>query len=520
MNLLSNPVFRAQTPSGLVTMTLPALMTALGRDEVEHLVGIQRHQEDAFHVFLCYLAGAILARRGDSDPLQSEDYWLAGLRELAEPVGDEAWTLVVEDAARPAFMQPPLPAADQARLKPIEPLEYATDALDLLPTAKNHDVKWARVTRPQKDEWVYALVSLQTMSGFLGRGNYGISRMNSGFGNRAVVELVRSPRPGRRWCDAITRLLDHRAEVLAGPYGYDAQGLVLIWLEPWDGKTSLPLATLDPFYIEICRRVRLKDHDRIYAEVVPTEAMRIASQDLKGVVGDAWVPVDLSAADDKALTMPAHGVTAGMLRRLIFSEDLRLTPLQRPGPSWEGSVWLSLSVMIRGQGTTEGFHEELIPIPAPARLRIFGSSARRAPLADLSKAAIDFAGAMQRGVLRPAVFSFLEGGPDTINYDSDSAQAWWTRYARRFEALWSVEYFPWLWSVPEAFDSGQILREWAQRLSKHALRVLREAQEAMPEREGRRYRARVQSDRVFWGALYSENNFPFLREERHEHTGS
>lgn len=521
MNLLSNPVFRVQTSSGLATVTLPALMAALGRDEVEHLVGIQRHQEDAFHVFLCYLAGAVLARKGDRDPLQSEEYWRAGLRGLAGSAGDEAWTLVVEDTGRPAFMQPPLPEGDQARLKPIEPLAYATDALDLLLTAKNHDIKWARVTHSATDEWIYALVSLQTMSGFLGRGNYGISRMNSGFGNRAVVELVRSPRLGVRWCDAVARLLDHRTEVLAGSYGYDPQGLVLVWLEPWDGRSSLPLSALDPFYIEICRRIRLRNHGRIHAEVVPAETTRLAAQDLRGVVGDAWLPVDFSKADDRALTMPAHGIMADMLRRLLFREDLRLTALQRPSSSWEGQAWLSVSVLIRGQGTTEGFHEQMVLVPAAVRPRIFGPPARRDPLADLSKTAIDFAGTMQRGVLKPAVFSFIEGGPDTIDFGSDSAQAWWSPYARRFEALWSAEYFPWLWSVPEPFDSAQVTREWAQRLCGHALTVLREAQEAMPGRVGRRYRARVQAERVFWGALYSEKHFPFLKEEKkHEYTGS
>ena len=103
MNLLTNPTFRVQTSAEPTVMTLPELMSALGRDEVEHLVGIQRHQEDAFHVFLCYLGAVILARRGDDDPVQDEEYWLTGLKKLAEPFEDEAWTLVVEDTQRPAL---------------------------------------------------------------------------------------------------------------------------------------------------------------------------------------------------------------------------------------------------------------------------------------------------------------------------------------------------------------------------------------------------------------------------------
>lgn len=521
MNLLTDPTFRVQTSAGPAVMTLPELMAALGRDEVEHLAGIQRHQEDAFHVFLCYLGAVILARRGDDEPRRNEDYWLTGLRKLAEPFEDEAWTLVVEDMSRPAFMQPPLPAADRDRLKPIEPLEYVSDALDLLQTAKNHDVKWARLSQPRADDWVYALVSLQTMSGFMGRGNYGIARMNSGFGNRSVVELIRSSRPGRRWYDAVTRLLDHRREVLAGEYGYDPQGLVLIWLEPWDGSAKLSLGTLDPFFIEICRRVRLKGGDRIHVHSLPTEGTRIEAEKLKGNIGDAWLPVEFRDDEDKALTVPAHGISADLIRRLIFAEGLQLTALHRPHVSWEeGAVWLHMSVMIRGQGTTDGFHEESVLIPAAAQRRAFGSLQRREPLAALSKTAMEYTGIMQNRVLKPAVFAFFQGGPEKIDFGSESAQAWWESCARRFVALWSADFFPWLWSVPEPFDDDQELREWARRLRDHALRVLREAQEGMPEREGRRYRARVHADRLFWGALYSEKNFPSLREERHEHTGS
>ncbi len=63
--------------------------------------------------------------------------------------------------------------------------------------------------------------------------------MNSGAGNRSVVEVMRDRTPGQRWIDAVTRLLDHRRHVLEGPFGYDPEGLVLVWLEPWDGNTPI-----------------------------------------------------------------------------------------------------------------------------------------------------------------------------------------------------------------------------------------------------------------------------------------
>ncbi|GAB4353070.1 MAG: hypothetical protein Kow0060_03240 [Methylohalobius crimeensis] len=513
MNLLINNLLRVQTAKRLTWMNLPALLAALGRDEVDSLPGLQRHQEDAFHVFLCYLAASVLARQGDNDPLQSEDYWRDGLRALAEG-NDDAWSLVVEDLSQPAFMQPPLPKSDHGRLK----LQAETpDELDLLPTAKNHDLKQARAFLPELDEWIYALVSLQTMSGYFGRGNPGISRMNSGFGNRPVVEIVHNRRIGHRWRDAVQRLFPHRTETLASPWGYDPTGLVLVWLREWDGKTGLDLKTLDPFYLEICRRVRLGylNEDTIYGMCITTDQPRIAAKELKGHVGDAWLPIDLAnKKGEAALTVGPTGITSELLRRILFHDSLKLTELHQPIPERPGDVWLLVSVLVRGQGTTDGFCEKWIPIPHTFRRRLFGPPERRQPLAALAKTAIEFAGQMQNRVLKPAVFAYLEGSPEKIQFDRDSAQDWWEKSQRRFNTLWSDDYFPWLWSVPEDFDEDSAHREWIERLRDHAFDVLNETREAMPAHSGRRWRSRTQAEGRFWGALY--HHFPQLKENRHD----
>lgn len=520
MNLLTDPLLRVQTRAELRSMNLPALLEALGRDEVEHLVGIQRHQEDAFHVFLCYLAGAVLSRQESKDPVQDQDFWRRGLRTLAGEAGDAAWTLVVDDLSRPAFMQPPLPPEDHQKLKPKA---ETPDALDLLVTSKNHDVKQNRATRSHPDSWVYALVSVQTMDGFAGQGNRGISRMNSGYGNRSVVELIRTRRPGGRWRDAVARLLEHRRDVLAGPYGYDPQGLVLVWTELWDGGTSLPLSRLDPFYVEICRRLRLRGSDAavVRADFLSSSADRIAAKELRGMVGDAWLPVDLGPPDarragEKALTVSPAGLTPELLRRLVFADGLELTPLQKPMPDWRGDLWLRVSVLVRGQGITEGFHEREIPIPPRAQRRLFGQrgALKSTPLAALAKSATEIAGQMQNRVLKPAVFTYLEGAPEKLQFDRDSVQAWWTRFEQRFVSLWFDGYFPWLWSVPDDFDEEVQLHEWTVRMRDLARRVLREVEQTMPQHAGFPYRIRVRAEQRFLGALYSV--FPSLKEVAHE----
>lgn len=517
MNLLTDPLLRVETSHGQREMNLPQLLEALGRDEVEHLPGIQRHQEDAFHIFLCYTAAAVLARVPERSPVQSELFWRDGLRLLAGKAGEEAWHLVVADLSKPAFMQPPLPASDHQRLRPKA---TTPDALDLLVTAKNHDVKQARAARPHPDAWIYALVSVQTMDGFAGSGNRGISRMNSGYGNRPVVELVRTRRSGGRWRDAVVRLLQHREDVLAGPYGYDPHGLVLVWTEPWDGEQSLPLSRLDPCYVEICRRIRLRvvdDGPLLRADFVSSAADRIAAKDLRGIVGDGWLPIDLGSGNDakeggeKALTVSPAGLTPELLRRLIFGDRVVRTRLHYPSPDWEGTVWLRVSVLVRGQGITEGFHDQEIPIPQRVRRRLFEvSREERQAFADLARAATEAAGLMQNRVLKPAVFTYLQGAPGKLQLDRDAVAAWWTRSMSRFEVLWSQDYFPWLWSRPESFDTTSELREWILLLYGHAQTILREVEDSMPHRAGRTYRARVGAERRLRSSLYTV--FPWLKE--------
>ena len=83
-----------------------------------------------------------------------------------------------------------LAVAHAKRAEALEFIEHTPDALDYIVTAKNHDLKAARIERSSVEQWFYALIALQTMEGFLGRGNYGISRMNSGFGSRPLVGLA------------------------------------------------------------------------------------------------------------------------------------------------------------------------------------------------------------------------------------------------------------------------------------------------------------------------------------------
>jgi CRISPR type I-E/ECOLI-associated protein CasA/Cse1 len=515
MNLLLNPLFRVQTPTGLKRMNLPQLLEALSADRVESLPGLQRHQEDAFHIFLCYLAGAVLAREGRADAVQDESFWRDGIRRLTDQGDDCAWTLVVEDVTKPAFMQAPLPSKQYfTKFNPKEPKAVTPDELDILQTAKNHDVKTKRTVKVEPEHWVYALVSLQTMTGQMGRGNYGIARMNSGTGSRVCVGLIYDERPGGRWARDTQKLLTHCAELLSGPWGYRTDGWVLTWLPAWNLKTSLPLSELHPFFIEIARSVRLVlQGGEIRALGAASEGNRIAAKELKGVLGDPWTPI--VTPDTKAWTVTAPYFSPKRLRDLLFEDGFTAPLMQHPDTEQANvACYLKASVLAPGgMGKTDGFHEAVIRIPAKATASLFRRGPAHDHLANLSKTGLNDAGQMQNKVLKPALFSLLEAGPEKIDFDKREVGDWVNHAIRRFGDAWADDFFPWLWHTIDQPDANAARRKWLNTLREKAWRVLQEAIVRFPERNNRRYRARVCAAGLFYGSLYKV--FPDLKEDHH-----
>jgi len=521
MNLLVDPVFRVRTPEGQGRYSLPELMTLLGVDQVESLPGLQRHQEDAFHIFLCYLAGAVLTRTGVTDPRRDADFWREGIRKLTRQEGcadDSAWTLVVDDPTKPAFMQPPALSSD------VFQCDYkfdttSPDAVDVLQTARNHDVKQSRSDGLDLEAWLFALVSKQTMTGLLGKGNgggmnRGIARMNSGYGSRPCVSWLPGHRSfGRRWRCDVEHLLQLRDELLSPPYQYSAQGNVLVWVVPWDGRTSLSLQVLDPFFIEIARRIRLRlNHNELEMLTAGSAVTRIAAEELRGNLGDPWIPINHES--NGALTVPKSGLHPQLLRDLIFGDgNLRPATMQEPLQT-AGSGWIAVSVLVRGQGTTDGFHEATIRIPERARPVLFGGGAQRDRLAKLSKQGLDAASAFQYKALRPALFSLMEGGPESIVLDKTEVAKWVDSAAQPFSLNWNPHYFDWLWSTLDAPDEDAALRPWFEELRKLAQDTLNRALVQVPLRSGRSYRAKTKAQGLFIGSLYK--NFPQYMEASHD----
>ena len=512
--LLYDPVFRAETPQGAARLSLPALLAALGKDEIESLPGLQRHQEDAFHIFLCYLAGAVLARAGQTEPIQPEAFWREGLLTLAG--GDEdAWRLVVEDPTKPAFLQAPV--AKKADFGAFKPKAETPDELDVLQVAKNHDVKAQRARVAEAENWAYSLISLQTMTGLMGRGNYGVSRMNSGTGSRLRVGAVYAAGIGPQWRRDVAKLLAHRPALLDGPWGYQNSGTVLTWLIPWDLKSPLSLSYLDPFYIEIARAVRLvAAGDGLQALGAGSEGSRIEAKALKGLLGDPWTPIVDDGKEIKAWTVMSR-FSPKDLRDVVFGDDrLKMAFMQKPDTDKAGAAhFLKLSVLAPGgMGKSNGFHEATIAIPRKAAGFLSKPGPERDRLASRSKESLARAGEMQNRVLKPAIFSLLEAGPEKINFDKREVSAWVDQAAKHYAQAWAEDFFPWLWRSVDQTDDGQARLAWLEHLRDLAWDVLQEAMTRLPLRTGRAYRSRVRAEGVFYGCLYKQ--FDDLKPEKGE----
>ncbi|HOM08215.1 MAG TPA: type I-E CRISPR-associated protein Cse1/CasA [Syntrophales bacterium] len=506
MNLLYDPIIGVETDAGREDVDLPRLMALLGAGRIDAYTGQRPHQADAWHVFTVQLAVSVLARQPTSSigaPPADPGFWREGLLSLAG--GDpHAWALVVDDVRRPAFFQHPLKDEEELEkvFKPEEPKARTPDELDVLVTAKDHDVKASRLPDDDLESWMYALVTYQTISGYLGSGNYGIVRMKGNEGSRPIVALVRSVHPSQRFREEVAVVGAMRNSLLGPPFGYRDDGVVLTWCGSWDRVShQYHLTDLDPFFIEAPRAVRLVRRGRgAVALGATTKARQIGPKSLEnGDVGDPWIPVqtDNKKKGRAALSVSGSGWTPELVCRLLFEEGYELTPLQRPRPA-AGALWFVASVLVRGQGTTEGFHRFLLPVPPEAQRRLL-VKAERDRLSifarELQKDARDVEKA-----LAAAMTALIEGGPEKVDFGREAVKAWVSDRMAVFRSSWQDWFFPVLWKGVESGEE-QAREDWVERLKDLAVRSLRDAAQVLPLPKARGYRSKTSADGIFWGTL-------------------
>ena len=259
-NIIAEPLIRINTAHDTRYVSLSELYPALMADDVEAFPSLRPHQRHAWHAYMVQMGAMAMHRDDRNEPPSDAGEWRRIIRAMTpEWPDDEPWQLVADDITMPAFMQPP--ASSQEREKDYKNRVESADELDMLVTSKNHDLKVSVVSQAGVDDWIFALVTLQTMEGFGGAGNYGISRMNGGLGSRPAFSMAPTGRIGAHVKRDIAALLSD--------YPATSDRHRLLWMLPWDGTASERLlpSQLAPLYIEVCRRVRLRsdDGERLYA---------------------------------------------------------------------------------------------------------------------------------------------------------------------------------------------------------------------------------------------------------------
>lgn len=487
---------RYQTRAGLPeTGDLFAIFAAMSRDEVNDFPSLRAHQRHPWHAFLCQCA-ALALLRADQTALPSDaDGWRDLLTALAPA---QAWALVADDWSEPALLQAP---GLEGSLGKAGKRAATPDGLDMLLTARNHDLKGSRMAQAGDDDWLFALVSLQTQEGQMGAGNYGISRMNGGYGARVALSLRPvEDRPGTAFRRDVARLLELRAQIEAESAAIGDVGLV--WLLPWDGADSLSFERLDPYYVEICRWVRLVREDgRIAAVLANSKAPRIEAKALNGVTGDPWAPVEKGGA--KAWGISAQGFGYRQMVRLLNEAEVDLPPLARPGPA-DGTVGLTLlaSAVARGQGKTEGFHTRRIAIPRKA-VGLMVSSAGRDRIAQVAKGRREEAASAAK-ILRHALFILAQGGPDEARFDDVPTKARIARFDQLYELSVDRAFFDeGFWAnVDDSAQHTAHLRRWREQLRDMATAALHAAETGLPRSDNRRLRAITRARSVFYGRMH------------------
>lgn len=490
-SLLDDPIISVRfTDDETPQTTLPEILTALTKDRVLSFEALQPHQQQPWYSFLVQLAAMAVARENEGTIPSEPHKWRQLLIALAGG-SEAAWHLVVDDVSQPAFMQSPVPEGS------LEEAGYKSDIktpdeLDMLVTSKNHDVKGTRIMRPELQHWLFALLTLQTMEGFLGRGNYGIIRMNGGFGNRPFVGLAPSLKWGARFKRDLRVLLNNKSDLLDM---YKADGYTLLWTIPWDGskKSGIPLSECDPYFMEICRRIRFQQiDDKLLCYRTNTKASRIsAPDDLNGKTGDPWTPIEKSGV--KALTLGEAGFTYELLQQLLLSEEYA-TPLALEFQEDEGhGAFMVTQALVRGQGKTDGLHRRIVPVPPKVSLRLFGKESEKKALANRSKQRIKQTEEVQRSILRPAISTLLAGGEDQ-QIDFNKVAPWLDRFDREIDR----RFFESLWESVE-MDPKEAKRQWEEILLEEAENQFKEAERSTPIPQLRRLRAVSSARAIFYG---------------------
>ena len=501
MNVIESDIFRVlRTDKTVVNTDLPSLFSLYANDTVGDLTFIRPHQHSPWHSFTVQLAAIALHRDGRDEIPDDPDTWRDLLRALtASWPNDEPWRLVVEDVTKPAFMQPPVPEgmADPHRIGIETP-----DDLDVLVTAKNHGVKQGLVADATPAAWIAALVLLQTTAGVFGNGNYGIVRMNGGYATRPFTGLVPRGGVGAHWRRDVEVMLRRRDWFFERIDEFaDEGGAALLWCLSWDGQRGLALTELDPWFIEVCRRVRLyhSPNDGLIARSIGSKINRVDAKQLRGNLGDPWIPISRSINSPAFNEKPTYDSMSDVLLR----PKRWVCPLLL---QWHEGVdqipsICRFDVVVRGDGKTKGHHIREVPIENHRRRAFLFDAGERDKMAELASKMIEEAGNLQNRVLKVPLLTLIQAGDVEVDFGDRTATKWVKQWLDVADRQIDEQFFEQLFVRAESGST----EPWGRFLQRTAKAVFADAARTVPIAGARRLKALAVAEEkreaLFWKTL-------------------
>ena len=475
----------------------------MAREEVQGFPALRPHQRPAWHMFLVQLGAlALWTSKRDQLPTDAGD-WTTMLRKLSpEHPDDEPWRLVVTDPCKPAFLQAP-----ETRENMNWDAVQTPDALDMLITSRNHDVKQAIAKQATAEDWIYALVSLQTCEGYGGRKNCGIARMNGGSSSRPMLGLApsrdgdASVNPSAWWVRDVQILIKDRMTRPNKGIGTKG-GHALLWCLDWPEGEQLDPPNLDPWFIEICRRVRLlKNDDLISAKRGTSKKERIDAKSYKGNLNDPWAPIEMKGG--KSLTLSSGNFDYMKLNDLLFSGNWKVPLLAQAQDDETSDMLLVAEAFSRGNAKTEGFKSCVVPVPGHI-VPLFSSDT----IATLAKAQINELEGFNKALRYAIALAAAHGVQDNIK---SSHYSFSKPATKRLNHGANQLFFLHLWQRTAAHSQSDKKRAEAKcRFLKSMYKIAKSSLEAtlptVPCPTMHKMKARIRARRAFFRKLRKDES--------------
>ena len=522
-NLLKDNIIRVRTRSSEMRLvTLPELLALLMADDIESLMALRPHQKQALHCFLAQVSAMAMLAADECDLSGKADRWADLLRNMTPGFEqDEPWCLVVDDWLKPAFMQAPVPEGSWDPPKD-DPVAFTPDQIDIPSGSKHHEIKSFAILNDDPSAWFFSLITLQTQQGYFGSGNHGISRMKSGAALRPFVGATdRQARLGaavRR--DIITLIKDFPSARQSPLYSKGPNDIQLAWVEAWDGVSQLAPERLHPYFVELCRQIRLKLVEcNVVACRSKSKAKRIAMPDaLRGAVGDPWAPVKLGGAPEvfSVRNKTFQGIGYRLVADVIDPRKFEMSPLgRRRSDEFQNGFELLFMLLPRDEGKTYGYHERRVTI-SPEVADVLGHDPSSTRLSDLANERVSNVTRASDALLF-SLRMLLEGAPKELKRRRRPEEIKRTNhFITQFERAVDEDFFGHLFeevAAPLGSEAARACRKrWIEIIWQRARDALAAAEAGSPLSGVRRYRARATAEGLLDGAIV--NAFPDLLKRK------